>query len=253
MTARVPVSEGTRVFLNFALSLDRWLGGRQSNFSGDPVDFVVGDGSLLPGFERLLFGMCAGERQFFTVDPEQAFGQARDENVQRLPRDRFDADTELEIGLIYSFADPAGGELPGLVVEFDEKWVTVDFNHPLVRAYYTYLMCWSTGSRQRSCTDPLRGNVREKVSATVRMANPRGFCAGVDRAIDIVNRALEVFGAPIYVRHEVVHNKFVVDDLRQRGAVFVDELDESARRLHRYFQRPRGCPGGSPGSGAALA
>jgi len=60
----------------------------------------------------------------------------------------------------------------------------------------------------------------------VLLANPRGFCAGVDRAIDIVNRALEVFGAPIYVRHEVVHNKFVVEDLRARGAVFVDELDE---------------------------
>jgi len=60
----------------------------------------------------------------------------------------------------------------------------------------------------------------------INLANPRGFCAGVDRAIDIVNRALEVFGAPIYVRHEVVHNKFVVDDLRQRGAIFVDELSE---------------------------
>lgn len=60
----------------------------------------------------------------------------------------------------------------------------------------------------------------------IRLANPRGFCAGVDRAIDIVNRALEVFGAPIYVRHEVVHNKFVVEDLRARGAVFVDDLNE---------------------------
>ncbi len=60
----------------------------------------------------------------------------------------------------------------------------------------------------------------------LNLANPRGFCAGVDRAIDIVNRALDIFGAPIYVRHEVVHNKFVVDNLRTRGAVFVDELDE---------------------------
>jgi len=60
----------------------------------------------------------------------------------------------------------------------------------------------------------------------VTLANPRGFCAGVDRAIDIVNRALEVFGSPVYVRHEVVHNKTVVDDLKTRGAIFVDELDE---------------------------
>jgi 4-hydroxy-3-methylbut-2-enyl diphosphate reductase len=60
----------------------------------------------------------------------------------------------------------------------------------------------------------------------VLLANPRGFCAGVDRAIEIVKRAIESLGAPIYVRHEVVHNRFVVDDLRQRGAVFVEELDE---------------------------
>ncbi len=58
------------------------------------------------------------------------------------------------------------------------------------------------------------------------LANPRGFCAGVDRAIIIVEQALEKFGAPIYVRHEVVHNKFVVDELRSKGAVFVEELDE---------------------------
>jgi len=58
------------------------------------------------------------------------------------------------------------------------------------------------------------------------LANPRGFCAGVDRAIEIVERAIEVFGAPIYVRHEVVHNRYVVDGLRNRGAVFVEELSE---------------------------
>ena len=60
----------------------------------------------------------------------------------------------------------------------------------------------------------------------ILLANPRGFCAGVDRAIEIVERALESFGAPIYVRHEVVHNRFVVDGLRARGAIFVDELDD---------------------------
>ena len=67
--------------------------------------------------------------------------------------------------------------------------------------------------------------MRENVMEIV-LANPRGFCAGVDRAIAIVNRALECFNPPIYVRHEVVHNKFVVDDLRKRGAIFVDELHQ---------------------------
>jgi 4-hydroxy-3-methylbut-2-enyl diphosphate reductase len=60
----------------------------------------------------------------------------------------------------------------------------------------------------------------------IPLANPRGFCAGVDRAIGIVERALELFGAPVFVRHEVVHNKYVVDGLRQKGAIFVDELHE---------------------------
>lgn len=60
----------------------------------------------------------------------------------------------------------------------------------------------------------------------ITLANPRGFCAGVDRAIEIVERALKIFGAPVYVRHEVVHNKYVVESLRDKGAVFVEELDE---------------------------
>ncbi|MDP1708614.1 MAG: 4-hydroxy-3-methylbut-2-enyl diphosphate reductase [Gammaproteobacteria bacterium] len=69
----------------------------------------------------------------------------------------------------------------------------------------------------------------------VILANPRGFCAGVDRAIVIVERALEKFGAPIYVRHEVVHNRFVVEGLRAKGAVFVDELDQVPDASHVIF------------------
>ncbi len=80
----------------------------------------------------------------------------------------------------------------------------------------------------------------------VLLANPRGFCAGVDRAIEIVERALQLFGAPIYVRHEVVHNRYVVEDLKQKGAIFVDELDQvpddsyvifSAHGVSRAVQR----------------
>ena len=65
-----------------------------------------------------------------------------------------------------------------------------------------------------------------KTMKKVLLANPRGFCAGVDRAIEIVDRALEIFGAPVYVRHEVVHNKYVVEKLRAKGTVFVEEINE---------------------------
>ncbi|MCV4223781.1 hypothetical protein OD795_27050, partial [Pseudomonas aeruginosa] len=63
--------------------------------------------------------------------------------------------------------------------------------------------------------------------AEVLLAQPRGFCAGVERAIEIIERALELHGAPIYVRHEIVHNRYVVEDLRGKGAVFIDELDQA--------------------------
>jgi len=69
--------------------------------------------------------------------------------------------------------------------------------------------------------------VELSADSEVVLAQPRGFCAGVDRAIDIVERALEIYGAPIYVRHEIVHNRYVVTDLRGKGAIFIDELDEA--------------------------
>jgi 4-hydroxy-3-methylbut-2-enyl diphosphate reductase len=69
----------------------------------------------------------------------------------------------------------------------------------------------------------------------VLLANPRGFCAGVDRAIEIVERAIQLFGTPIYVRHEVVHNRYVVNDLRQKGAIFVDELDQVPNDCYVIF------------------
>lgn len=125
-----PVGEGTRVVLNFSLSLED---GSEvdSNFGGEPVEFLIGDGNLLPGFERHLFGMSAGDRQIFSVLPEDAFGQINDNNVQLVPRKQFDDDAELEIGLLFSFSDASGGELPGMIISFDENEVEVDFNHPL--------------------------------------------------------------------------------------------------------------------------
>jgi FKBP-type peptidyl-prolyl cis-trans isomerase SlpA len=126
----VSVGEGTRVYLNFSVSLED---GSEvdTNFGEDSVSFVVGDGSLLPGFERLIFGMSPGERQMFVVPPESAFGHPNDGNVQVLPRGQFDDEVELEIGMVFAFEDAGGGEVPGMIISFDEEEVTVDFNHPL--------------------------------------------------------------------------------------------------------------------------
>ena len=127
---KVTVGEGTRVHLNFSISLED---GSEvdTNFGDESVSFVVGDGSLLPGFERLLFGMSPGERQMFVVSPENAFGQPNDDNVQTVSRDQFDDDIDLQIGLVYAFNDAGGGELPGMIISFDDDEVSVDFNHPL--------------------------------------------------------------------------------------------------------------------------
>ena len=80
----------------------------------------------------------------------------------------------------------------------------------------------------------------------ILLAAPRGFCAGVVRAIDIVERALEIYGAPVYVRHEIVHNKFVVDDLKSKGAIFVDELDEIPPGDHPVIFSAHGVPKSVP-------
>ena len=124
------ISEGTRVTLNFALILD--AGSEvDSNFEKEPASFAVGDGSLLPGFERALFGLKSGDEATLEIPPEDGFGQPNDNNFQTIKRDQFDVDSELQEGMVFSFADAAGGELPGVVKTFDAEEVTVDFNHPL--------------------------------------------------------------------------------------------------------------------------
>jgi len=124
------VSEGTRVFLNFSLALEDGAE-VDSNFGTDAVSFAIGDGSLLPGFEQRILGMKPGERRLFEVPPEDAFGQPNENNVQRIAREHFDDGIELQPGLVCSFADAAGGEVPGMVVAVEGDEVTVDFNHPL--------------------------------------------------------------------------------------------------------------------------
>ena len=124
------VGANSRVTLNFALRLEN---GDivDSTFERKPATFTVGDGSLLSGFERKLFGMKAGERATHTVLPQDAFGQPNPANVQQFKRSQFAADMELHEGLIIFFADASKSELPGVIKQFDADTVVVDFNHPL--------------------------------------------------------------------------------------------------------------------------
>lgn len=130
MTEQLPVGPGTTVTLHFSLRLED---GHEidSNFEKDPATFTVGDGNLLPGFEKALFGLKPGDKQQFTVSPEDGFGQHNPSNMQEMPREHFGPDIELEEGLMLSFADAQKAELPGVVREFDDKRVVIDFNHPL--------------------------------------------------------------------------------------------------------------------------
>ncbi len=131
------VSENTRVTLNFGLYLED---GSEidTNFDKSPATFVVGDGSLLPGFERALFGLLPGDSGEFQISPENGFGQPNDNNIQVVKRDQFDDDITLEKGMVFNFADAAGGELPGVIAYFDETEVHIDFNHPLAGRVITF-------------------------------------------------------------------------------------------------------------------
>src|SRR5690606_8536869 len=102
-----------------------------STFERAPATFTIGDGSLLQGFERRLYGLTAGRRERFSIPSQDAFGQPNPANVQHFKRSQFAADMELHEGLVISFADASKAELPGVVKSFDADSVVVDFNHPL--------------------------------------------------------------------------------------------------------------------------
>ena len=124
------IAEGTKVTLHFAIKMED---GHvvDSTFDEEPATFTVGDGNLLSGFEEVLMGLSSGVKEVFTVSPEKGFGQHNPSNIQMIARDQFSDDIVLEKGLVLSFADAQNAELPGVVADFDDKEVTVDFNHPL--------------------------------------------------------------------------------------------------------------------------
>jgi FKBP-type peptidyl-prolyl cis-trans isomerase SlpA len=136
-TAPVTIGPDTKVTLHFSLALEDGSV-VDSNFSGKPATFVVGDGSLLNGFESALFGLSTGDEAVLEIDPEQGFGPHNPNNIQRFSKGDFTDDVQLEPGLMLSFADASQAELPGVVVEVDDEHVMVDFNHPLAGHQITF-------------------------------------------------------------------------------------------------------------------
>ncbi len=124
------VGPGTRVTLHFSLSLEDGTE-VDSNYGGEPASFDFGDGNLLPGFEEAIIGLREGDKAVVEILPEQGFGAHNPTNIQVLKRGDFPADIAMHEGLVISFQDAGSNELPGVVTDYDEESVTVDFNHPL--------------------------------------------------------------------------------------------------------------------------
>lgn len=126
----IKVGENTKVTLHFSLSL---TDGSvvDSTFDKAPASFEFGDGQLPDGFQSYLVGLVAGDKNEFMVPPEKSFGMPNPNNQQTMKRTDFPADMELVEGLMISFADANKSELPGVVKNFDDNEVVIDFNHPL--------------------------------------------------------------------------------------------------------------------------
>jgi FKBP-type peptidyl-prolyl cis-trans isomerase SlpA len=130
MTTNYEIAENTRVTLHFSLALaDGSM--IDSTQTRAPANFTVGDGALLPGFEKALFGLQAGARRSYILPPEQAFGEYNEANKHSMLRSAFANSLDLNPGLVVSFADASKAEIPGVIIEVNERNVVVDFNHPL--------------------------------------------------------------------------------------------------------------------------
>ena len=124
------VGDNSSITLNFALLLEDGTE-VDSNLDGKPVAMQMGDGNMLPGFERCLLGLTVGDNVEVLVKARDAFGDRNQDNIQWFKASDFAGEMNLEQGLVVSFADPAGGELPGVVRTVEVERIEIDFNHPL--------------------------------------------------------------------------------------------------------------------------
>jgi len=124
-------SSNIKMTLHFSIQLAEDGSIVDSTRDKQPVSFVLGDGNLLPSFEKLLLGLQVNDKRSFVLQPKQGFGEYNEANFQAIPRTQFSADMKLEVGLLIGFSDASGEELPGLVKSINEQFIMIDFNHPL--------------------------------------------------------------------------------------------------------------------------
>lgn len=137
MTDNLTIQPGSIVKLHYSITLEDGTVA-DSTQEDEPLDFVLGDGTMIEGLELALYGLKAGDEQTIQINPLNAFGFSDDENIHTLPRSEFNADMTLEPGLIMSFSTPAGDEIPGAIKEVSADEVVVDFNHPLADHEITF-------------------------------------------------------------------------------------------------------------------
>lgn len=124
------IGHGCEVTMHFTLALEDGTVA-DASIDGEPMTFVMGDGTLVEGLEMVLYGLKSGEKQSISIDPRDTFGFPDDENIHTLPRNEFSDELKIEEGMIIGFSTPSGDEIPGAIMEIKDDEVKVDFNHPL--------------------------------------------------------------------------------------------------------------------------
>ena len=132
------ITADSEVLMHFSIKLTDGSAVDSTKVDNKPAKFVMGDGSLTPGFEECLLGLKEGDSQSFTLAPESAFGLPNPDNFHYIELSKFSADVPAEIGTIISFTQPDGNEIPGIIREIVADSVTVDFNHPLAGQTVTF-------------------------------------------------------------------------------------------------------------------
>ena len=131
------IMPGSRVLMHYSITLEEGTVA-DSSYDGEPLEFVMGDGTLLEGLERALYGLQAGQHQSLRIPPLEGFGFRDTDNIHPMARSEFQADMQLEPGVIIDFTTPSGASVPGMIREVAEDVVQVDFNHPLAGHEITF-------------------------------------------------------------------------------------------------------------------